>query len=202
MFFFYLWQSARTWFLHHSPYCVWLSHFIATHPPPSQESKLWQPIWYAWCYHVAFYHGRTCLCYSIAGISKPTPNTSYIPILRRVCFIFGAFACGLLLLILVPPFGWLILSLCACTSAKLLYDSYEQILKCFQHIFQSINLYTSQEFNILCGWFHNSFQSLCQAGSRAFNRYSMPTANSTEQQGLEMVVIGVPTTNSTEQQIS
>jgi hypothetical protein len=108
-------------------------------------------------------HGATMLLFiiavhvyaiALAGISKPTPNTSYIPILRRVCFIFGAFACGLLLLILVPPFGWLILSLCACMSAKLLYDSYEQILKCFQQIFRSINQSTSQEFNILCGWFH------------------------------------------------
>jgi hypothetical protein len=38
---------------------------------------------------------------ALAGISKPTPNTSYIPILMHVCFIFGASACGLLLLILV-----------------------------------------------------------------------------------------------------
>jgi hypothetical protein len=125
-------------------------------------------------------HGATMLLFimavlvyaiALAGISKPTPNTSYIPILMHVCFIFGASACGLLLLILVTPFGWLILSLCACMFVKLLCDSHGQILE------------------ILCGWFQNSLQSLRQAVSRALNRCTMPAANSTKQQVVEMEAI-------------
>lgn len=143
-------------------------------------------------------HGATMLFFIIAvvvyaiialvGIHQWTPNTSYIQILRRVCFIFGAFACGLLLLLLVPPLGWLILILCVCMFVQLLCDSHEQILEYFQQFFQSINQSTSQGFNILCGWSQDCIQTLCQAGSKAFKRSPMPTTNSTEQPGLEMAV--------------
>jgi len=51
---------------------------------------------------------------ALARISQLTLNTSYLPMRRRVCLILGAFACDLQLLILVPPFGWLILILCVC----------------------------------------------------------------------------------------
>ena len=85
------WQSARTWFLHLSPYCVWLSHFIANHPPPSQESKLWQPIWYAWCYHVAFYHGYTCLCYSIGRDKQTNSQHKLHPNTQACVFHFWSF---------------------------------------------------------------------------------------------------------------
>ena len=131
------------------------------------------------------------LAYAIAlvVVSQPTPNTSYLPLLRDVCFIFGAFACDLLLLMLVPPFGWLILGLCVCMSIRLLFYSYQQILQCFQQIFQSFNQNISKAFKILCCWFQSSFKSLCRAASRAFN--SMPTSNSIENQVVEMEVIVV-----------
>ena len=112
-----------------------------------------------------------------AWISKLAPNTSYLPILKHVQFIFVTFACGLLLVILVPPFGWLMVVICASMFLKLLCGSHEQILE-----------YITQAFNILCDWFQNSFRSLCQAVSRAFNE---PTASSTEQQGVEMTEIVV-----------
>ena len=109
---------------------------------------------------------------ALAGISQLTSNTSYLPLLRCVCFIFGAFACDLLLLILVTPFGWFILILCVCMSVRLLCDSHRQILECFQQIYQLINQSTSKAFNILCSWF--------QKASTAFNSSSMPIANSME----------------------
>ena len=62
---------------------------------------------------------------ALAGISQPAPNTSYLPILRRVCFIFGAYSCDLLLSIIVPPFGWLVLFLCVCMSLQLLYETHQ-----------------------------------------------------------------------------
>ena len=40
MFFFYLWQSTRTWLLYRSPYCFWLPYFSAISSPPSEVSKL------------------------------------------------------------------------------------------------------------------------------------------------------------------
>ncbi len=118
-----------------------------------------------------------------AWISKLAPNTGYLPILKHVHSIFVTFACGLLLVILLPPFGWLMVVICASMFVKLLCGSHEQILECI-----------TQAFNILCDWFQNSFQSLCQAVSGAFIRSLMPTeptANSTERQGagLEEIVI-------------
>ena len=82
--FFYLWQWARTWFLHTSRYCIWLSHFFATHPPPSQVSKLWQPISNTWCNHVAFYRSHTCLRYSI-GRDKQTDSQQKLPPNIQAC---------------------------------------------------------------------------------------------------------------------
>jgi hypothetical protein len=136
-----------------------------------------------------------------AWISKLTPNTSYLPKLRHVRSIFVTFACGLLLMILVPPFGWLMVVICACLFVKFLCGSHEQILECitqafhnwFQNSLQSLCQASSKAFNKLCGWFQNSLQSQCQV-SRAFIRSLMstePTANSTEQQGVEMAEIVV-----------
>ena len=179
--FFYLWQSTRTPFLHCNPYCCWLSHNIAGYPPPSQGSKLWRPIPKAWCNYVGFCHSRIFYATALAVIIQLTPITRYLPILRHVCIIFGALACGLLLRIIVPPFGLLvlvlglpILVLWVCTSLLLLYDS---------QILQSISEATSNAFNKLFGRFQDSFQSLRQAASRPFNSSSMPAANSTETSG-------------------
>ena len=113
-------------------------------------------------------HGATMLLFilavfvytiALAGISQPTPNSSYLPILRGMCFISGAFACDLLLMILVPPFGWFVFVLCVCMFLQLLFKSRQQIHQCCQQIFQSINRSTSQAFKILSGWLQNSFQS-------------------------------------------
>ena len=89
--FFYLWQSTRTWFLYHSPYCFWLSNLIATHPPPSQVSKLRQPISNTWCNHVAFCHSRACLHHSI-GRDEPINFQHKLPPSTQVClFHFWSF---------------------------------------------------------------------------------------------------------------
>ncbi|KAL4607572.1 hypothetical protein ACB092_09G184800 [Castanea dentata] len=121
-------------------------------------------------------HGATMLAFviaifvyatALAVTSQLTPNTRYLPILRHVCIIFGALACGLLLRIIVPPFGLLILVLgllilvlWVCTSLLLLYDS---------QILQSFSEATSNAFKKLCVWFQDSFQSLRQEASRPFN---------------------------------
>ena len=129
---------------------------------------------------------------ALAAISQLTPNTRYLPILRHVCIIFGALACGLLLRIIVPPFGLLvlvlglpILVLWVCTSLLLLYDSQilQSISAATSNAFNTISEATSNAFNKLFGRFQDSFQSLRQAASRPFNNSSMPAANSTETSG-------------------
>ena len=84
MFFFYLWQSTRTWLLYRSPYCFWLPHFSATCSPPSEVSKLQQPISNTWCNDVAFYHSGYYLCYGI-GRDKPTKSQHKLPPFTQAC---------------------------------------------------------------------------------------------------------------------
>ena len=121
---------------------------------------------------------------TLAGISKLTLNTSYLHIGRRICIILGTSASGLLVEILLPPWGILILAISALMFAQLLYVSHQQILQCFGQIFQSINQSISEAVKTLCGWVQNGFQSLQQAASKTFNCSSMPTAttNSIENQ--------------------
>ena len=91
MFFFYMWQSTRTWLLHHSPYCFRLSHFFAAYTSPSEVSKLRQSISNTWCNHVAFYHSSICLRYSI-GRDKPTDSEHKLPPYTHACvFHFWSF---------------------------------------------------------------------------------------------------------------
>lgn len=119
---------------------------------------------------------------TLAGISQTTFNTSYPHIGRRMCVILGTSASGLLVEILLPPWGILILAISALMFARLLCVSHQQILQCFGQIFQSINQSISEAVKTLCGWVQNGFQSLQQAASKAFNCSSMPTANSIENQ--------------------
>ena len=69
---------------------------------------------------------------ALAGISQPSSNRSYLlilSILGRVCFIFGAFACDLLLLILVRTSLWMAhphfmcMHVCTITLRPILTDS-------------------------------------------------------------------------------
>ena len=86
-------------------------------------------------------HGATMLLFiiavlvyaiALAGISQPSSDRSYLPILSilgRVCFIFGAFACDLLLLILVRTSLWMAhphfmcMHVCTITLRPILTDS-------------------------------------------------------------------------------
>ncbi|KAL4607580.1 hypothetical protein ACB092_09G185600 [Castanea dentata] len=82
---------------------------------------------------------------ALAGMSQLTSNTSYLPLLRCVCFIFGAFSCDLLLLILVPPFGWFILILCVCVSFPIIMSISFQSIQKFFHANCQLNRETSGE---------------------------------------------------------
>ena len=123
---------------------------------------------------------------ALAVISQLTPNTRYLPMLRHVCIIFGALACGLLLRIIVPPFGLLVLVLgLPILILWVLYDSQilQSISEATSNAFNTISATTSNAFNKLHVWFKDSFPSLCRAASRPFNSSSVPAANSTETVG-------------------
>ncbi|XP_050242439.1 uncharacterized protein LOC126691431 [Quercus robur] len=96
---------------------------------------------------------------TLAGISQPTLNTSYLHIGRRMCIILGTSASGLLVEVLLPLWGILILILAisALMFAQLLCVSHQQILQCFVQIFQSINQSISEAVKTLCGWVQNGF---------------------------------------------
>ena len=80
-------------------------------------------------------------------------NQRYLTFFKNVCLVSGAFACDLLLLILVPPFGWFIFAVCVSILVWLLYGSYQVILERFQEILRLVSESASQAFHIFCDWF-------------------------------------------------
>ena len=80
-------------------------------------------------------------------------NQRYLTFFKNVCLISGAFACDLLLLILVPPFGWFIFAVCVSVLVWLLYGSYQEILERFTKILQLVSDFASQAKHIFCDWF-------------------------------------------------
>ena len=92
----------------------------------------------------------------------PTFNRTHLPFFKGVFLISGAFACDLILLMLVPLFGWFICTICAYVMVLLLYRSREQILQLYQEILESMWYSTSEAFHSLCDWFRQSFQSILQ----------------------------------------
>ena len=132
-----------------------------------------------------------CTCtIGLATVILTTFNTKYLYFLKSVSLISGAFACDLLLLILVPPFGWFIFTICVSILACLLYGSYQEILKCCQEIQSSISHSTSQAFEVLCNRFQQNslFQSIWRTPSQAFNGSPMLTPNMPEQEGVGLAL--------------
>lgn len=82
-----------------------------------------------------------------AAVILPTSYTSYIPLFKFVCLISGAFSCDLLLLILVPAFGWFIFTICVFCLLCIFYVLYPQLLNYCRAILQSIRQAPSPESN-------------------------------------------------------
>ena len=66
---------------------------------------------------------------ALAMVTLPNSHNSSLLLVEFVCLICGAFACDLLILILVPPFGWFMFIICAFGFVCILYSSYPQILE-------------------------------------------------------------------------
>ena len=88
----------------------------------------------------------------------PTFNRTHLPFFKGVFLISGVFAYDLILLMLVPPFGWFVFTICASVMALLLYRSRRQILRCCQEIIESVWHSTSEAIHCLCDWFRQSLQ--------------------------------------------
>ena len=128
-----------------------------------------------------------CSCtIALAMVTLTTFNTSYLPFLKSVSLISGAFACDLLILIIVPPFGWFIFTIWVFILVCLLYGKYQHILQCCQGILQSISHSTSDAFDVSCNWFQQNFlsQSIRRLASQASHGSPMLTPNVLEQQGV------------------
>jgi hypothetical protein len=133
-----------------------------------------------------------CTCtIALAAVILTTFNPSYLPFLKSVSLISGAFACDLLILIIVPPFGWFIFTIWVFVLVSLLYGKYQHILQRCQGILRSISHSTSNAFNILCNWFQPNFlsQSVRQIPSEASNGSPMLNPNMPEEQGVGLAPI-------------
>jgi hypothetical protein len=133
-----------------------------------------------------------CTCtIALAAVILTTFNTSYLPFLKSVSLISGAFACDLLILIIVPPFGWFIFTIWVFVLVCLLYGKYQYILQCCQEILQSISHSTFDAFDVLCNWFQQNFlsQSIRRIPSQASNGSPMLTPIVPEEQGMSLAPI-------------
>ena len=106
-----------------------------------------------------------CICIlALVGTTLPASNQSCRHFFKAVCLVSGAFACDLLLLVIVPPFGWFIFVVCVSILIWLLYGSYSQILQCCQEILLSVSNYAS--------WESLNFRDWCWVGPvKAFHSY-------------------------------
>ena len=128
----------------------------------------------------------------------PNFTRFYLPLFKGMFLISGVLACDLILLMLAPPFGWFIFTICASVMVLLLYQSRREILQRCQAILEPMRDSTSkafhglcdcfqQNFYGLCDWFQQSFQSNRTAASQASNESSMPTPNMKEKHVLGLV---------------
>nr|POE96736.1 hypothetical protein CFP56_43462 [Quercus suber] len=117
---------------------------------------------------------------SMAVTILPTFNRTHLPFFKGVFLISGVFAYDLILLMLVPPFGWFIFTICASVMVLLLYCSRKHILGRCQEILEPMWHSTSEAFHSLYDWFRQSFQSVWMAPSQASTESSMPIPNMTE----------------------
>ena len=99
---------------------------------------------------------------SMALTILPTFNRTHLPFFKGVFLISGVFACDLILLMLVPPFGWFICTICASVIVLVIYRSRRQILELCQEIIESLWHSTSEALHGLCDWFQQNFQSILQ----------------------------------------
>ena len=109
---------------------------------------------------------------ALAMTILPTANRTHLSLFKNVCLISGAFACNLLLLILVPLFGWFIFTIFLFVLVWLLYGLYNQILQCCKKILEPMWHSISEAFHSLCDRFRDIFQSIWQTPSQAFSESS------------------------------
>ena len=135
---------------------------------------------------------------SMAVTILPSFNRIHLPFFKGVFLISGVLAYDLILLMLAPPFGWFIFTICASVMILLLYRSRREILQHCQEIlkpmwhstfeaFHGLCDWFQQNFHGLCDWFRQSFQSIWIAPSQASNGSSMPTLNMKEKHVLGLV---------------
>ncbi len=110
-------------------------------------------------------------------IMLASSNKSRLHLLKIVFFISGTFACNLLLLILVPLFGWFIFTIFVFVLVWLLYGSYNKIPQYCQDIHEPIWHSTSKAFYNLSGKFRQSFQSIWKTPSQSSNGSLTETTN-------------------------
>ena len=93
------------------------------------------------------------LTISMAVTILPNFDRTHLPFIKGVFLISGIFAYDLILLMLVPPFGWYIFTIYTSVMVLLLYRSSEQILRRCQETLEPMWHSTSKPFLSLRDWF-------------------------------------------------
>ena len=99
---------------------------------------------------------------SMAVTILPSFNRIHLPFFKGVFLISGVVASDLILLMLAPPFGWFIFTICASVMILLLYRSRREILQHCQEILKPMWHSTFEAFHGLCDWFQQNPSSLLQ----------------------------------------
>ena len=90
---------------------------------------------------------------AVTIVILPNFDKTHLPFFKGVFLISGIFAYDLILLMLVPPFGWFIFTICTSVVVLLLYRSHEQILRRCQETLEPMWHSTSKPFLSLRDWF-------------------------------------------------
>ncbi|KAK4601260.1 hypothetical protein RGQ29_010716 [Quercus rubra] len=85
---------------------------------------------------------------SMAVTILPSFNRIHLPFFKGVFLISGVVASDLILLMLAPPFGWFIFTICASVMILLLYRSRREILQHCQEILKPMWHSTSEAFHV------------------------------------------------------
>ena len=89
---------------------------------------------------------------ALMAITRPISNRNYHRIVILICDISGVLSVYLLVLILIPLFGWFLLVVCAFALIRVLYGSYRQI-------FELLYAFTVQVYRTLKQIFKPSHQA-------------------------------------------
>lgn len=98
---------------------------------------------------------------SLILIQNHHDYTFYVlPILKQISVVSGTLACDSLILILCPPFGYLVLALCALLALRILIGSYHQIVQLLHDAANRAYEAVASDFELLFQTLHQLYNNI------------------------------------------